>query len=270
MNKGIEIRKAFTLIELLVVISIIALLIAILLPALSKARYSATMTQCSTNLQQIGVGVHAHAADNKGLYPRREVAFGIQPRKSIIAFNSGTFSDDDRPLLADYFTIDLMQCPFSGFGSSEALRQSSATVVHGSYELYFGSPIDRTDLRSYMLDTEDRARTTDTRTGETFDVNILAADADWDYNQISVWSSSHPDYGAGRRMQLFVSDDASRTQSRYRTLTNTRGLIDRNLLYRDGSVQTLGSLSADNPGMARIPAINNQPGAAVYYYVPMD
>ncbi|MGB1125936.1 MAG: prepilin-type N-terminal cleavage/methylation domain-containing protein [Phycisphaeraceae bacterium] len=263
-------RKAFTLIELLVVISIIALLIAILLPALSRARYSATMTQCSTNLQQIGVGVFAHTADNKGLYPRREVAFGIQPRKSIIAYNNGAFTSDDRPLLADYFTIDLMQCPFSGFGSSEKLRQSTATVVHGSYELYFGSPIDRNDLASYMLDTEDIVRTIDTRTGQSFEVNILAADADWDYEQIRVWSTSHPDFGSDRRMQLFVSDDASRTQSRYRTLTSTRGLIDRNLLYRDGSVQTLGGLSAENPGMARIPAINNQPGATVYYYVPID
>ena len=38
----------------------------------------------------------------------------------------------------------------------------------------------------------------------------------------------------------------------------------------DRAVQTLGGLSDENPGMARIPAINNQPGATVYYYVPID
>jgi prepilin-type N-terminal cleavage/methylation domain-containing protein len=62
-------RKAFTLIELLVVISIIALLIAILLPALSKAKESARLVQCATSLQQQGVATFAYANDNKFALP---------------------------------------------------------------------------------------------------------------------------------------------------------------------------------------------------------
>lgn len=62
--------KAFTLIELLVVISIIALLIALLLPALSAARYSAQMTQCLSHQHQQAVGANTHAADNKGAITR--------------------------------------------------------------------------------------------------------------------------------------------------------------------------------------------------------
>lgn len=61
--------RAFTLIELLVVISIIALLIAILLPALSAARRSAMVSQCLSRQKQIGIGVYAYATDNKGLIP---------------------------------------------------------------------------------------------------------------------------------------------------------------------------------------------------------
>ena len=64
-NQG---TKAFTLIELLVVISIIALLIAILLPALGAARESAQKLQNSTNLRGIHQGAVLYAQENKGWY----------------------------------------------------------------------------------------------------------------------------------------------------------------------------------------------------------
>lgn len=69
-------RKAFTLIELLVVVSIIALLIAILLPVLSNVRYSARTTICSSNLHQISIGITSYTADNDEFYPHK-----IGPRK---------------------------------------------------------------------------------------------------------------------------------------------------------------------------------------------
>jgi prepilin-type N-terminal cleavage/methylation domain-containing protein/prepilin-type processing-associated H-X9-DG protein len=67
--KGGNSFTGFTLVELLVVIGIIALLISILLPALSKARQSASSLACQANLHSIGQGIMIYAGDNHGTLP---------------------------------------------------------------------------------------------------------------------------------------------------------------------------------------------------------
>ncbi len=71
--QAMSFRSAFSLVELLVVVSIIAMLSAILLPAISRVKQGARTVQCLGNLRQIGCGLQGYATDHQGFYPKREM-----------------------------------------------------------------------------------------------------------------------------------------------------------------------------------------------------
>jgi prepilin-type N-terminal cleavage/methylation domain-containing protein/prepilin-type processing-associated H-X9-DG protein len=104
---GKRTAAAFTLIELLVVIAIIAILAAMLLPALAKAKFSSEVTACSSNFRQWAVACNVYATDNAhGYYPSFAIT-GAQPGENVtdVAVNFIT------NMSAYGITVPLYFCP---------------------------------------------------------------------------------------------------------------------------------------------------------------
>jgi prepilin-type N-terminal cleavage/methylation domain-containing protein len=116
-------RGAFTLIELLVVIAIIAILAAMLLPALAKSKTKAQGITCMNNTKQLMLAIHLYADDFNGFLPPNPDDGNTRPyhnwcpgqagRGGGEEFNSDIFKDETRNLLANYIgkNVTIYKCP---------------------------------------------------------------------------------------------------------------------------------------------------------------
>ena len=235
-------QKRFTLIELLVVVAIIAILAAILLPAIQRAKLKAQYAVCMSNLRQNGLAIMTYTNDNDSHYPRRQVDMGNWPGKDNLRFKSW----DDRPMLSPYVTDwALVFCSLQQPSDASVIETSTAENIHSGYEMYFGSHIDRNNSETGMLMDGDIMKLN----GEEF--TILMADGDR-VRTSQFWRSSHPDSVGALSYKTY--NTANEFASWWRNKdTNYRGKMDRNFLFTDGSVQFYDGLDMDDSRLVKLP-----------------
>ena len=142
-NKSLSTRSSlsggikFTLIELLVIIAVIAILFALLLPALDRARKEAKIVLCANNLKNIGIIAISYASGNNGFFPpynadswncARYNNFRVhgKGRKEVL--------DVMWKLLTPYnLNMNVAQCPLSGYSSKPATYWMKTYSSRSSY-----------------------------------------------------------------------------------------------------------------------------------------
>ena len=119
-------RTGFTLIELLVVIAIIAILAAILFPVFARAREKARQASCSSNLKQIGLGMHMYASDYDGCLPTNGVNY-----TSGGIWQNGSWADVIAPYVKNgqiYVCPSVRNVPELSYEPGNTSRQGSYAI----------------------------------------------------------------------------------------------------------------------------------------------
>lgn len=153
-------RRGFTLIELLVVVAIIAILAALLLPALRTAREAGRQTGCISNLHQLGVAFSMYADDSEEFYPGGapwpntmsspadwiKMVGQNRPYRPADVTEGSVYGYAKAPLAYVCPTDDIRRIRDPGFDHGKARGEHKAGVQNFSYSMNFSLGLQRTRI----------------------------------------------------------------------------------------------------------------------------
>lgn len=127
-SRSLTTRPGFTLIELLVVVAVIAVLIGILLPALSRSRESARAAACLGNLRQIFIICRTYASDHDGVGPAIGQPYNAPPNWALIVQRA---SRDGRTSAQLYTNDSVLICPTTDANLGGSMTRTYAMNATG-------------------------------------------------------------------------------------------------------------------------------------------
>ncbi len=257
-----QVAQAFTLIELLVVVAMIAVLLALLTPALDKAIYQAELAVCGAQMRGVTSGALTYAAENKRAYPERTSSAGDP---SILTHPTFKFLQP----MSTYVSLKSFTDPFVEQLNIDEIMTNTYAVYYAGYSVYLGWG-DGT-LVSPMRKLGDRMKVNAGADSRSF--GIVMADRD-DRLLGGYASSTHPDKDGLMNLKVYQGGGnpwlvgtpgptpiSSITGDVYVSWWEgaTRGKLDQNFAFDDNSVIRLPDVpivqdpATDDPRITLIP-----------------